>query len=67
MEKAIKSFTVEMEITRSVTVVIEAATEQEARTKASDLDYRHEVVGEITHWVVRKIKPIKQGSSADGR
>ncbi len=51
------SFTVELDITRAVTVVIEADDALEARTKASNLDYRHEIVGEITHWVVKSVAP----------
>lgn len=54
-----KTYTVELEITRAVTVVIEAASDQEARQKANDLDYRHEIVGEITRWAVKSVTPTK--------
>lgn len=50
MDKSVRSFTVELDVTRSVTVVIEAASAQEARRKASNLEYRHEILGEITAW-----------------
>lgn len=48
-------FVVELEVTRSVTVVIEAKNAAEARDKASNLNYKHEIVGEIVHWVVLSV------------
>jgi hypothetical protein len=53
--RAPKSFVVEMEVTRSVTVVIEAAGAAEARDKASNLEYGHEIVGEIVRWTVLNV------------
>ena len=53
--QAPKNFTVELEITRSVTVVIEASNAAEARDKASNLNFRHEITGEIVHWVVLNV------------
>ena len=57
--EAAKTFKVTLDVTSTVTVVIEAADELEARGKASNLEYKHEVVGEITHWVVRTVTPTK--------
>ncbi|MBX9874158.1 MAG: hypothetical protein K2X84_04815 [Beijerinckiaceae bacterium] len=50
-----KTFVVELEITRVVTVVIEADDALAAREKASNLEFKHEVEGEITHWVVKTV------------
>lgn len=50
-----KAFAVELEITRTVTVVIEAKDALQAREKANNLEFKHEIVGEITHWVVRTV------------
>jgi len=50
-----RPYTVELEITRSVTVVIDARDALEAREKANNLEFRHEHVGEITHWVVKSV------------
>lgn len=57
--EATKTFKVTLDVTRTVTVIIEAADELEARRKASNLEYKHDVVGEITHWVVRTVTPTK--------
>lgn len=54
-----KAYTVELEITRAVTVVIEASSDQEARQKANDLDYRHEIVGEISRWAILSVTATK--------
>ena len=51
----LKAFAVELEVTRTVTAVIEAKDALQAREKANNLEFKHEVVGEITHWVVRTV------------
>jgi len=50
-----QNFNVELEITRSVTAVIEASNAAEARDKASNLNFKHEIIGEIVHWVVLSV------------
>lgn len=50
-----KAFAVELEITRTVTAVIEAKDALQAREKANNLEFKHEIVGEITHWVVKTV------------
>lgn len=47
-----KAFTIEMRVTRVVTLT---ATALQARDKANNLEFRHEIVGEITHWTVEKV------------
>lgn len=44
-----QSFTVEMTMTRTVKVVVEASSEAEARSKAANLDYQYCVDGEVLH------------------
>lgn len=51
-------FTVELEITRHVTVVIAAADQLKAREKANNLEFKHEIVGEITRWDVKSVTPV---------
>ncbi|KPF72036.1 hypothetical protein IP69_04315 [Bosea sp. AAP35] len=63
MQKPVKSFTVKMDIERSITVVVEAGDEDEARGKANDLNYKVEVSGEITRWVVRDIAEMPEGAT----
>jgi hypothetical protein len=58
----LKSYTVELDVTRHVTVVIEAADPLKAREKAANLDFKHEIVGEITRWEVKRITPVKVAS-----
>ncbi|MET3889087.1 hypothetical protein ABIE41_000163 [Bosea sp. OAE506] len=60
MEKPVKSFTVQMDIERSVTVVVEAGDEAEARPKANDLDFNFEAAGEIKRWVVHDVAELPQ-------
>ena len=48
----LRQFVVEMEITRIAKVVVEARSEAEARSCANDLNYQHEVTGEIIRWNV---------------
>lgn len=50
-----KLFTVEMTITRHVTVVIPATDMLKAREKANNLDFKHELIGEIAHWEVKRV------------
>ncbi len=59
-----KVFTVEMEITRHVSVVISAADALKAREKAANLEFQHEIVGEITRWEVKRVtkKPDAGGA-----
>lgn len=45
---ASKIFTVELEVTRVVTAVIEAENALAAREKANNLEFKHEITGEIT-------------------
>lgn len=47
-----KQYSIQMEITRIATVVVEAASESDARARANDLTYKHELVGEIIRWRV---------------
>lgn len=63
MQKPVKSFTVKMDIERSVTVVVEAGDEDEARGKANDLNSKVELSGEITRWVVRDIAELREGAT----
>lgn len=63
MQKPVKNFTVKMDIERSVTVVVEASDEDEARGKANDLNYKVEVSGEITRWVVRDIAEMPEAAT----
>lgn len=46
---------VEMEITRTVTVVIEAEDALQAQEKANNLEFKQEIVGEVTHRVVKPV------------
>lgn len=66
MEKPIKSFTVKMDIQRSVSVVVEAWDEEEARRKANDLDFKFEVAGEIMRWVVHDVAEMQSATSGSG-
>jgi len=59
----LQSFTVELEVTRSVTVVIEASNAAEARDKASNLNFKHEIIGEIVHWVVLSVSDATDSQS----
>lgn len=43
------TFTVELEITRTVAAVIEARDALQARQKVNNLEFKHEIVGEITY------------------
>lgn len=36
-------------------VVIEAKDALQARETANKLEFKHEIVGEITHWVVKTV------------
>ncbi len=47
-----KTFNVELEVTRVVTAAIEATDALAAREKANNLEFKHEIAGEITHWTV---------------
>lgn len=58
-EQKPRAYQVELEITRAVTVIVSADSELEARQKANDLDYQHEIIGEITHWVVRSLSVVE--------
>ena len=60
-----REFTVEMEIMRHVTVVISADSVLEARNKANNLDFAHEIVGEITFWNVLEIQDKNQEICGD--
>ncbi|MGY6251391.1 hypothetical protein ACXIUS_28295 [Bosea thiooxidans] len=51
----LKAFRVELDITRVVTVVIEAPNAMAAREKASNLEFDHEIAGEITQWAVKDV------------
>lgn len=50
-----KVFTVELEITRHVSVMISAADALKARERAANLEFKHEIVGEITRWEVKRV------------
>lgn len=45
-------YIVEMEMTRISTVTVEAETEAEARALANNLDYQHEIQGELVRWSI---------------
>lgn len=47
-----RSFTVEMEIKRLVTAVVVAEDAASARAKASNLELKHQIEGEITGWEI---------------
>ncbi len=64
MEEPVKSFTVTMDIQRSVTVVVEAGNEDEARRKANDLNFKYEVPGEITRWVVHDVAEMPKSATS---
>lgn len=50
-----QSFTVQMTMTRVVTVVVEADDETEARAKANNLDYKYHVDGDVLRWNVLSV------------
>ncbi len=50
-----KTYQVQLEITRTVTVKIAAPDASKAREKANNLEFEEEVVGDIIHWVVKDV------------
>ena len=55
-----KTYQVQLEITRTVTVDIEAPDASKAREKANNLEFEEEVIGEIIHWVVKHVVETKR-------
>lgn len=55
-----KTYQVQLEITRTVTVDIAAPDASKAREKANNLEFDKDVAGEITHWVVKDVVEEKR-------
>lgn len=51
----LKRFNVELEVTRVVTVTVEAADGLAARERANNLEYDLEVESEVIRWVVKRV------------
>lgn len=55
-----KTYCVELEVTRTVTAVIEAYDALVAREKANNLEFKHEIEGEITRWFVKAVDEVPE-------
>lgn len=55
-----KTYQVQLEITRTVTVDIAASDASKAREKANNLEFEEKVVGEIIHWVIKDVVEKKR-------
>lgn len=51
----LKRFNVELEVTRVVTVTVEAADGLAARERVNNLEYDLEVESEVIRWVVKRV------------